>query len=226
MMKYTSLFLDLDNTLLDFNKSEASAVQKVLADNSLPSDEETVKLYSEINKSFWERFERGEMPKDAIFEGRFRQLLKTLNANGNPEKISKEYCKQLAFGFHIVEGAKELLERLKRKGYKLYATTNGFSFTQYNRIEGSGLGVFFDKVFISEDAGHQKPEKEYFDYVLANVPEKDTSRILVVGDSQSSDILGAINSGLDACWYNPHKLAKKYPCKYEISSLLELDSIL
>ncbi len=225
-MKYTSLFLDLDNTLLDFDMAEAVAVRKVLAKHSLPCHDEAVMVYSQINLSFWKRFEMGEIPKDAIFEGRFRSFLEHYGCNGDVSAISKDYCKNLSEGYFTVEGAMEILRYLKERGYNLYATTNGFSFTQYNRIKHSGLEHFFDNVFISEDAGHQKPEKEYFDYVLDQIPEKDKSRILVVGDSQSSDILGGINSGLDTCWFNPKNDTPKYKSNYEISSLLELKNIL
>ena len=69
---YTSLFLDLDNTLLDFNAAEAHAVRKVLKSHGLPHDDAAVALYSDINRSYWERFERGEIPREAIFEGRFK----------------------------------------------------------------------------------------------------------------------------------------------------------
>lgn len=225
-MEYTSLFLDLDNTLLDFYKAEAEAVRLVLDEFSLPSDQKTVKLYSEINRSYWEQFERGEIPKNAIFEGRFKTLLSVLGEERNTAAISDSYCKKLAQGYFKIEGAEEILAYLKNRGYKLYATTNGFSFTQYNRIEKSGLAPFFDKVFISEDAGFQKPEKEYFDYCIANIEEKDRSKILIVGDSQSSDILGGINAGIDTCWFNQDFTVAKYKSKYEISNLNELKNIL
>lgn len=223
---YTSLFLDLDNTLLDFNKAEAYAVSRVLKNNGLPFDGKTVRLYSEINKSFWESFERGEIPKTAIYAGRFKKLLDVLGKNGDPEALSAEYGRGLSEGYFKVDGADEILVYLKNKGYKLYATTNGLSSTQYRRIDGSGLKAYFDAVFVSEDAGHQKPEKEYFDYVVSSVPESDKSKILIVGDSQSSDILGGVNAGIDTCWFNPEKLTAKYPSKYEISALSELKSIL
>ena len=47
---YTSLFLDLDNTLLDFNAAEAHAVRKVLKSHGLPHDDAAVALYSDINR--------------------------------------------------------------------------------------------------------------------------------------------------------------------------------
>ena len=72
-MKYTSLLLDLDNTLLDFDMAEAAAIRQVLKANGLPDGDAAVIAYSEINKSFWERFERGEIPKTAIYAGRFKK---------------------------------------------------------------------------------------------------------------------------------------------------------
>lgn len=225
-MKYTTLFLDLDNTLLDFNMAERVAVRKVLEAYSLPCDDTAVTKYSAINKDYWERFERGEIPKSAIFEGRFKTFLEFYGHSADTAAISKDYCKNLSEGYFKVEGADDILTYLKDKGYYLCATTNGLSLTQFKRIENSGLNKYFDKVFVSEDAGHQKPEKEYFDYVIANIPERDISKMLIVGDSQSSDILGGINSGIDTCWFNPNSFAPKYPSKFEITTLDELKNIL
>ena len=225
-MKYTSLFLDLDNTLLDFNLAEKTAIKKVLQAHSLPCDDDDITLYHEINKSFWERFERGEIAKDDIFEGRFEVFLNHYNLKGDVTAISKEYCERLSEGYFTVEGAIDILEYLKSKGYKLYATTNGLSLTQYKRIENSGLKPYFDMVFVSETVGHQKPEKSYFDYVIKNIAEKNRTKMLIVGDSMSSDILGGINSGIDTCWYNPTGISPKYSPDYEISNLFELKSIL
>lgn len=226
MIGYTSLFLDLDDTLLDFKAAEAYAIHRVLKNNSLPCDGEAVRTYSRINKGFWESFERGEIPKSAIFVGRFKKLLEVLGCKGDPSALSAEYGKGLSEGYFTVEGAFPLLDYLRDKGYKLYATTNGLSSTQHRRINGSGLAPYFDRVFVSEDSGYQKPEKEYFDYIITQIPEKDRQKILIVGDSQSSDILGGINAGIDTCWYNPARLKAKYTSKYEIFSLSELKKIL
>lgn len=225
-MKYTSLFLDLDNTLLDFSKSEEWAIVKTLKGFDLPCGSETVKLYSDINLSYWKRFERGEIPKSYIFEGRFETLLSVLNADRDIKAISDFYRENLAYTYFKIENCDEVLNYLKQKGYKLYATTNGFACTQYNRIEKSGIGAYMDKIFVSEDLGAQKPDKAYFDACINAIEEKDRSKILVVGDSQSSDILGGINAGLDTCWFNTDNAEPKYKSTYEISSLSELKNIL
>jgi 2-haloacid dehalogenase len=225
-MKYTSLFLDLDNTLLDFNKAEYYAAKKLFEKYGLPCDDEAIKTYSEINHSFWKRFESGEIKKDEIYENRFKAFCERFGKTADTAQMSKDYFINLSEGAYTVEGTFDVLDYLKAKDYKLYATTNGMSLTQYKRIEKSGLGPYFDKVFVSEDAGHQKPEKEYFEYVLKNIPEKDKSKILIVGDSQSSDILGGINIGIDTCWLNPEKIVGKYIPNYEIRNLFELKELL
>ncbi len=223
---YTTLFLDIDNTLLDFNKAEAVAIRRVLRQYGLPSDDKTVKTYSEINLSYWKRFEKGEIPKSEIFEGRFKTFLELLCVSRDTALMSQDYCNNLSEGYFKVEHAEEILTYLKEKGYYLYATTNGLSLTQYKRIKNSGLQPYFNEIFVSEVTGHQKPEKEYFDYVIANIPEKDRSKMLIIGDSQSSDILAGINSNIDACWYNPDKKPPIYTSKYTISNLLELKNLL
>ncbi len=225
-MKYSTLYFDLDNTLLDFSAAERNAITQLLKLYELPSDSATAALYSSINRSYWERFERGEIKKQEIFAGRFESLLAALGQERDAVRMGDDYFKLLSEGHDMIEGAEEILKYLKLKGYTICITTNGVSFTQYKRIKESGLKKYFDYIFVSEDAGHQKPEKEYFDYVLQNSPEKDTSKILVIGDSQSSDILGGINSGLDTCWYNPSKQKGKYPTSYEIDDILKLKSFL
>ncbi len=225
-MEYKILFLDLDNTLLDFYKAEATAIRQVLKEFGLPFDDETVKLYSKVNLSYWKRFERGEIPKDEIFEGRFKTLLSLLDKKGDTKAICDSYCKKLAEGYFVMEGAKDILCYLKAKGYRLIATTNGFAITQYNRVERSGLAPYFERVIISEELGCQKPEREYFRKCMELVGEDNPERILIVGDSQSSDILGGINAGIDTCWFNLDNAEPKYKSKYEIKKLEELKNIL
>ncbi len=226
MNKYTSIFFDIDNTLLDFNLAEKTAIKVVLAKHSLPDDDATAKLYSDINQSYWERFERREINKEDIFEGRFETLIETLNANADSAKMSQDYFETLRNYAFKIEGADDILTYLKSKGYKLYATTNGYALTQYKRIKLSGLDAYFDDVFVSEKIGHQKPSKEYFNRVIELIDESDRAKMIVIGDSLSSDILGGINAGIDTCWYNPTAKKSDYEINYTVTSLKEIEKIL
>lgn len=226
MNKYTCIFFDIDNTLLDFNLAEKTAIKCVLAKHSLPDDDATAKLYSDINQTYWERFERCEIKKEEIFEGRFKTLINVLNATADSAQMSQDYFESLRNYAFKIEGADDILTYLKSKGYKLYATTNGYALTQYKRIKASGLEAYFDDIFVSEKIGHQKPSKEYFDQVIEAIEEKNRDKMLVIGDSLSSDILGGINSGIDTCWYNPKGNSSDYNINYTVSSLKELKEIL
>ena len=67
----------------------------------------------------------------------------------------------------------------------------------------SGLDIYMDDIFVSEDAGSQKPLKEYFDYCFARIPDADPKDMILLGDSLTSDIRGGLTAGIDTCWYNP-----------------------
>ena len=225
MRKYTTLLFDNDNTLMDFTLSEATAVAVTLKQFSLPSDSETISLYSKINQGFWEAYERGEIEKNEIFAGRFARLLSLIGGKVVAEEMWHAYEENLSKQYFMIDGAVSVCEALKKK-YSMYIITNGTASVQENRLKNSGLQQLFDGVFISEKVGYQKPKKEFFNEVIKSITEKDKSNILIIGDSMSSDILGGINSGIDTCWFNPDNQKPKYNPTYEIKSLSELCEML
>lgn len=222
MKKYTTLYFDLDNTILDFTATEYKAIKQLLAMHNLPVSDDIISKYSAINQSWWERFEKGEIEKSQIFAGRFETFLQFYNLSGDAQKMSQDYFELLAAGHDVIDGAEDVLRYVKEQGYTVCITTNGVSRTQYRRIDECGLNKYFDYVFVSEDAGHQKPEREYFEYVMSNSPEKDKTKILVIGDSQSSDILGGVNFQVDTCWFNPKGKINTHKSTYEITNIMQI----
>lgn len=118
--------------------------------------------------------------------------------------------------------------RYLKERYELYVVTNGTSSTQYKRLAASGLDGFMKDIFVSEDAGSQKPQKEYFDYCFSRIPGARPERMLLVGDSLHSDIMGGNAAGTATCWYNPQGKAGSPDIKadYEIRNLEELKDFL
>lgn len=224
-MKYTTLLFDSDDTLLDFARSEKEALKIVMCENGLPFSDEIHACYSLANKSFWEAYERGEIEKSEIYVGRFRKFLSDSGIDADPAFIARNYEANLAKQFFMIDGAADLIKKLKEK-HRIYIVTNGNEQIQKSRLNGSGLINLVDGVFVSEAVGVPKPEKRYFDYVFSQIEEKDKAKILIIGDSQSSDILGGINAGIDTCWYNPFGKTGKYTPTYEIKNLSELEKML
>lgn len=229
MKKYTTILWDLDQTLLDFNRSMDYAFRKVFARFELPVDDEIVARYAEINQGFWNRLELGEVTKEQVTVGRFRTLFQELQIDHvKPEEINVVYQKELGSVYFYLEGAKELVTLLRQKGYRQYIVTNGVNSTQENKVRLSGLDRIMDGVFVSEVMGYPKPMKAFFDACFAALPETRREECILVGDSLTSDMRGANNAGIAACWYNPGRSVKEIDVRtdYEIHRLEELLPIL
>ncbi|EET61548.1 HAD hydrolase, TIGR02254 family [Marvinbryantia formatexigens DSM 14469] len=222
-MKYQTLFLDADETLLDFKRAEAQGLENALRCHQLPFSEEILALYSGINKKCWEEFEQGVFDKDTLLVERFRRLFRALDITADPDAVRRTYHEELGKGGFLIAHADEVCRKLKET-HDLYIVTNGVAATQYSRFAISGLDKLVKGIFVSEEVGFPKPQKEYFDYVFAQIPGFQKERALMVGDSLTADITGGINAGLDTCWYNPER--KQAPAgmniTYEIHDIREL----
>ena len=229
MRKYTTVFWDLDQALLDFGRSMEYALQAVFAQYGLKINEEMTARYSVINRSYWLRLESGELSKEQVTVGRFRTFFEELGiTHVSPEELNVDYQRELGSVFFFMEGAKELVALLKERGYRQYVVTNGVNATQANKMRLSGLDRIMDGVFVSELMGYPKPRKEFFDGCFAALSDVDRNKCILVGDSLTSDMRGAENAGIASCWFNPEKQEKDVDVRtdYEIRRLEELISIL
>jgi 2-haloacid dehalogenase len=199
-MNYDIILFDADETLLDFKKSEHEALLATFRRYGVNADEALLQLYAKTNHGLWEAFERGEVTKQDILNRRFRETFQAAGITGSFEGLEEFYQTELSKGSYKIEGAEELCRRLA-KSCRLYLVTNGVASTQRRRMKESGLEVYFRDLFISEEAGCQKPQKEFFDYMAARIPDYDRSRALIVGDSLTSDIAGGRGAGIATCWY-------------------------
>lgn len=220
---YDTLLLDADDTLLDFRKTEKAALENTFEEYGLKLTEEIRTIYSTINRELWSAFERGEITKETVTSTRFKRVFDTVGYHVDGRAFHLDYQRALGRGYYLVDGAKELCEKLAGQ-YRLYCVTNGVAATQYSRLSGSGLDHYFDSIFVSEEIGHQKPSRDYFSAVFNSIGRFEPARALIVGDSLTSDIQGGKNTGIDTCWYNPSgKTAEPaLTADYEIRHLDEL----
>lgn len=200
--RYDIVLMDADETLFDYVKSARIALDTTLDQYQIPHDNSTWATYRALNNALWRKFERDEITKPKLQTERFDALFEVLGAHADSAAFNVDYMNSLADGGYALPGAEELCRTLFPH-VKLYIVTNGFQFTQERRMARSPLRPYITKMYISEQIGAQKPQREFFDAVLADLKAEDKSRILVFGDSLTSDMQGGINAGLDTCWYNP-----------------------
>ena len=223
-MKYDVILFDADDTLLDFQKSEDAALRQAFEAFDLPLTAEVREGYLEINHGLWKALERGEIDKPHVLAHRFQDTFAKFGIDGPKDgSFEREYQRMLGEGAYLVDDALHVLNALQGR-CTLAIVTNGVTATQTNRLRLCGLDRIIPHVFISEQIGIAKPQKGFFDAVFAALNEPDRSRVLIVGDSLTSDMRGGEVAGIDSCWYNPKAKANDtdvHPT-YEIRTLTEL----
>ncbi len=222
-MAYDILLLDADGTLLDFEDAEHRAFVNTATLYHIPNIPAALKEYKQINASLWRAHEQGLITREGLQNQRFTRMLRYLNLPGDGVLMNETYMGFLGLGAKCLPGALQVCQTLSRMA-KLYIITNGISKTQHQRIQNSGLLPFLSGVIISQDTGFQKPQEGFFAYTMQKLPHQDKSRMLVVGDSLTSDIEGGNRFGIDTCWFNPQHAPNpaKVACTYEIHDLQEL----
>ena len=224
---YNILFIDLDDTILDFKKAENVALRKTLQEFGLTPTDEVSARYSAINQLHWEMLERKEIDRDQVLFGRFEVLFQEYGIAADAVTVSRRYTENLGIGHYFLPGAEEAVKALSQK-YRLFLTSNGTTHVQKSRLASADIEKYFEDIFISQQIGVNKPDKGFFDGCFARIKDFDASKTMIVGDSLTSDILGGINAGIATCWVNPKgKKARADICPdYEIESLSKLEALL
>lgn len=220
-----TILWDVDGTLLDFIAAEKAAIKTLFKEFNLGEcSDEMIRRYSEINKSYWQRLERGEITKPEVLVGRFKEFFKSEDIDTSvAEEFNARY--QLRLGDTIVyhDDSLEIIKSLRGR-IRQYVVSNGTVEAQSKKLRLSGLGELMDGIFLSEHIGVEKPNVKFFNKVFEEIEPADKSSIMIVGDSLTSDIRGGNNAGIVTCWYNPQgdKAADKYRIDYEISDLHQI----
>lgn len=200
-MKKKAILFDLDDTLLDFHRSEDVALRKTLAENGVTPTDEMIKRYSEINISQWKLLEKGELTREQVLHRRFEIFFSELGLTCDPAKVQSGYENALSQSWFYLDGAEELLTEMSEK-YRLFVVSNGTAKVQDGRISLSGIGKYFEQIFISQRVGYDKPNPKFFDKCFELISDLDRADCFIVGDSLTSDIQGGKNAGITTVWYN------------------------
>ena len=225
--RYDVLLCDADETLFDFPQAEANAFAIACEAAGFSSTPELLALYSRINDALWKELERGGITQSVLRVRRFEQFLEAIGRQADPNRIADVYADALGRQAIPLPGALEAVTRWSAV-LPVVIVTNGISSIQRGRMALSPIRNFISGMVVSEEVGAAKPDPRMLREAMRVAGVEDARRALMLGDSLTSDIAGAANAGVDACWFNPRGVAneKGLPVRYEIRSLDEVDDIL
>ena len=223
---YKTVLFDLDDTLLDFKKSEAEALSATLLQFGIQPTPAVIGRYSEINEGLWKQLEKQEITRERLLPYRFELLFDELGVKQDSHAVQRTYELTLSQSCYFIDGALELLETLVRT-HDLYIVSNGTALVQHGRIGKAGIGKYFKALFISQEIGADKPDRQFFEEAFARIPDFCREQTIIIGDSLSSDIAGGRAAGIATGWYNPQgkPLPDSGTVDYDIRTLQQIPAI-
>ncbi len=200
-MTVKAVLIDIDNTILDFDKCSDEAIKQSAEHFGITLPENYFEVFSECNDKLWHLLEEGIITKQDIYDRRWIEIFKRLGVDADGiafDNMFREKIRNIAIP---VDGAEELLQYLSGK-YPVYCASNASRERQEFRIASRGFDKYISGIFTSEDIGFQKPAKEFFFACGSALYPVKPSEIVMIGDSVNADIIGAKNFGLKTIWFN------------------------
>lgn len=200
--RYDVLLCDADDTVLDFQAAMRLAIVNLKKTFGLKRDDETlVTTFHKCTQEVFGRLERGEIDRATLGRLRFDMLCDMLGESLDGEQANSFFFQEIMKTRFVRQGALEFLSGLRSRGVKVFIVTNSFTHVAKQRLQV--LDGYADGAFISQEVGFDKPNVKYFEIVHKEIGSPNKDRMLILGDSNTSDIAGGIAFGIDACFFDP-----------------------
>lgn len=220
-----AVLIDIDDTIFDFEKCSKNSFLKTLEKFNLKFKEEDFSYFNKVNDILWTKQKLGEINIKEVFIKRDYLMVKYFNLDIEKGLFNDLFVKFLYDEIEMVDGIEDLLLYLSDK-YKIFTASNGIFKMQENRLKKSNLDKYFDKIFVSDKIGYEKPDKKFFQKIM-DLTKFSNDDLIMIGDSIKSDIIGAKNSKIKSIYFN--KEDKKISDKnftYQVKNLSEIKKIL
>lgn len=199
-MHYKAIFIDIDDTLLDYIPCCREAF-----DAALPEHPEYFDIFFSISGRLFSEAKHGKYTISEVMDLYPQEFIDTI---GYPQSAVDpfKHAFRAAWGktHTLVPGAEQMLQTLQAKGYRLFAASNSFGHLQRSRLEHAGILRYFEDTFISMDIGYDKPDIRFYQEALKRA-NLQPSEVLMIGDSMTTDVLGAQAAGIDALFFDRSK---------------------
>ncbi len=233
-MKYKAIFIDIDNTLLDFDEYVKESLKNGFKEFGICEyDDSKYEIFERENTKLWRDLENKLITFEELKAIRFNKVFEALGVSFDGVKFETYFRNFLNKSAIPVKGAMELIEYLKTR-YIVCLASNGPFDQQVGRIRLARMDKFTDYYFISEDIGHSKPSEAYFDECMNRLNKDRANPIskeecIMIGDSLTADIKGGMNYGMNTIYFikkgEGSNISSITPT-YTVKELIEIKNIL
>lgn len=226
MKNITTIFIDIDNTLLDFNLCAEDSIKKGFNEWNIPYHADYFDVFNRINNSLWAKIEKKTLTIECLYDIRWQLIFDELGIIADGRKFEHIFRQNLSESSIEVEGALDLLKYLSKK-YKIHVTSNAPHQQQIIRLKNAGMADYISEFFTSELIGYSKPSKEFFDECFKRLENVSKDEVILIGDSPTADIAGGMSYGIKTCWFNQNFTDKSMiETTFTISRLEEIRNFL
>ena len=227
MAMIRTILMDVDNTLLDFNKCASACMAEGLRELGLEYRPEMFPAFTDINDRLWAEIEQNRLTREGLHHIRWPWIFDKLGIEADGIAFERRFCELLFDSHEPVDGAVELLQYLSGK-YDVYVASNASYAQQSNRLTLAGMAPFFKGLFVSSDLGAQKPSQAFFTACMERLGNPPKEEVLLIGDSLTADMRGGVDFGIATCWYNHNHQPRDIdlPVDYIVDHLREIQNIL
>lgn len=225
------VFIDIDNTLLDFDEYVKETMKNGFKQFSLKEYQPYMyDIFTQENNKLWLQIEKDELTFQELEKIRWNNVFKALDINFDGVVFEKYFRSALYNSAILIDHALEMLSYLNKK-YILCVASNGPYNQQIHRLEIANIKKYFSYYFISEKIGYSKPNKEFFKEAFKELNQKINvlpNECMIIGDSLTSDIKGGHEYNMKTCFFNKHKKDIKINenIDYIINNLKKVEEIL
>lgn len=228
-MKYKAIFLDIDDTLLDYIPccreafDAALEVLRVAGYGVRGTADELFWLFFEISGRLFSEAKHGLHTVAEVMELYPAEFCERAGYPAEAVDPFKHAFRQAWGTTHtLVPEALETVQALHQRGYRLFAASNSFGHLQRSRLAQAGLLPYFEDTYISMDIGYDKPDIRFYEEALRRCA-LTPGEVLMVGDSMTTDIVGAKAAGLATCFFcrRPDE-----PVPHEVRTVYRLSELL
>lgn len=187
---YDLIIFDFDDTLFDYEKTEERALRETFNYYELDYKSEYYEIFKEINRELWKfhNLNNAQSTK-AMKKQRFELFFKKIDLCFSATEFSNTYTEKSQKG-DLIDGVEEVINKLY-DGVQLVIASNGPCTPRIEKLQNSSIAgklrFYSSESFVES---YKKPDPHFY-YAILRDFRIDASKVLVVGDKLSTDILCA-----------------------------------